>query len=528
MRWNLTLAEEGPATPSVEPAPSGGFHALLLVEDEESGDGRIFAADSVTWRDPPFPLMAHDEVTPEHLGAVLIGNFTRIERQGNEIHGYGDWISEPDEDASCLIGLVERGELRGISATTEIHEYELLIPEGDEDEMMPLFFSEDDDGYVPIPMPMDKLRVLEAKILSGTVEPEPAFGRCFIEGITKAMTAAAAPTHSTGLLDQPWDAGSEEGKLPDPLDAATAAAMYAWVPDGDPVVAGDCRHPHHLVGDDGMPGDAVLAALDSAMGSLAADDDDAQGIYDHLAGHYSDNSLEPPAFPESAAPEAVTAAPFPVAPPRAWFDHDFPKGTPQTVTDAGRVFGYIGAWTDCHVSFPDRCVPPPRSATNYAHFLMGEIRCSDGSRVPVGHIARRGGHADLSLSPAAAKAFYDDTDSVIADVTCGEDDYGIWIAGALRPEASLAEVRTLMASPPSGDWRRIGGNHELIMISAVNTPGFPRPRVRIEDGLVASFVMPFSGVTVDYTAAVERIARSIGRDADTRIAELAARVHVRS
>src|SRR5205085_943051 len=37
----------------------------------------------------------------------------------------------------------------------------------------------------------------------------------------------------------------------------------------------------------------------------------------------------------------------------------------------------------------------------------------------------------------------------------------------------------LRASAPSGDWRRIGGNLELVGLLAVNVPGFPVPRPQV-------------------------------------------------
>src|SRR4029079_16942320 len=72
---------------------------------------------------------------------------------------------------------------------------------------------------------------------------------------------------------------------------------------------------------------------------------------------------------------------------------------------------------------------------------------------------------------------------VAADVRVGEDEHGIWVAGALRSHLSDEDVRAFRAALLSGDWRRIAGRLELVAALAVNVPGFPVPRTR---SLVAS------------------------------------------
>lgn len=64
----------------------------------------------------------------------------------------------------------------------------------------------------------------------------------------------------------------------------------------------------------------------------------------------------------------------------------------------------------------------------------------------------------------------------MADVAIGEDEHGIWVAGAVRPGAAPEQVHALRGSPLSGDWRWIDGEYELVAALAVNTPGFPIPR----------------------------------------------------
>lgn len=188
---------------------------------------------------------------------------------------------------------------------------------------------------------------------------------------------------------------------------------------------------------------------------------------------------------------AAAAGLVPVEPPREWFDDPGLEGpTPLTVTDEGRVFGHMATWDSCHTGYPG-CVPPPRSPTGYMNFHLGEIKVADGSRVAVGTFAFDMNHAGLRASIQATREHYmGDTRGAGAHVRAGEDQWGIWLAGALNPRISVEDARTLMASSPSGDWRQVrkGEGRDLVGVLAVNEPGFPVPRERKGLSLQASAV----------------------------------------
>jgi hypothetical protein len=99
-----------------------------------------------------------------------------------------------------------------------------------------------------------------------------------------------------------------------------------------------------------------------------------------------------------------------------------------------------------------------------------------------------GGHASLEASASEAVRHYDDTASAVADVHAGEDAYGIWVSGALRPGTTPEQIRSLRASAPSGDWRPIKGSLELVAVCQVNVPGFPIARARVASGQVMALV----------------------------------------
>ena len=184
----------------------------------------------------------------------------------------------------------------------------------------------------------------------------------------------------------------------------------------------------------------------------------------------------------------LVAGSIPVTPPTSWFDNpQLRQATPLTVDDSGRVFGHIAAWHVDHIgmSFGTR---PPRSKSKYAYFHTGVVRTDEGTDVPVGQLTLAGGHASLEASAAEAARHYDDTASAIADVHAGEDAFGIWVAGSLRPGVSPEQVRALRASAPSGDWRPIKGQLELVAVCQVNVPGFPIARARVASGAVMALV----------------------------------------
>lgn len=220
-----------------------------------------------------------------------------------------------------------------------------------------------------------------------------------------------------------------------------------------------------------------------------------------LAEDGEDNSMEEPVIQdgiyfddadpvETAALLAcgIIASSIPMTPPKTWFENpQLKEPTPLTVTDDGRVFGHIAAWHVDHIgmAFGTR---PPRSRSNYAYFHTGVVRTEEGSDVPVGQLTLAGGHADITASAADAVKHYDDTASAFADVHAGEDAYGIWVSGALRPGTTPEQVRAARASAPSGDWRPIKGALELVAVCQVNVPGFPVARARVASGQVTALV----------------------------------------
>ena len=208
---------------------------------------------------------------------------------------------------------------------------------------------------------------------------------------------------------------------------------------------------------------------------------------------------------------ALVAAMLPNA-GSGWYDSPaLPGPTPLTVTSEGRIYGHLATWGTCHIGFADTCVSPPEGS-DYAYFHTGAVHV-DGLEIPVGHITMNTGHAGLSDTASAAVAHYDHTGTCVADVTVGEDEYGIWVAGAARPDVDLDALRSASLS---GDWRRVNGQLELVAALAVNVPGFPIPRTATaiaaagQIALVASGVLPNAPKT-DLQVMTESVDRLVSK-----------------
>lgn len=202
------------------------------------------------------------------------------------------------------------------------------------------------------------------------------------------------------------------------------------------------------------------------------------------------------------APVAILAsAAVADAPPRGWFDNPrLERRTGLSVDAAGRIVGHLYGWGECHIGGPPgRCVTVPRGTVDGSIFASQDGRgvlCSDGTIAPTGPIVLSADHADLGrgMNWQRARDHYAHTGLAVADVACGEDEHGIWVAGMVRPGAPDEAVHALRASAPSGDWRTVldrrtvGGKLQLVAILMVNMPGFPAIAASLSGGQMDALI----------------------------------------
>lgn len=161
---------------------------------------------------------------------------------------------------------------------------------------------------------------------------------------------------------------------------------------------------------------------------------------------------------------------------------DLPKLTGPTPitydTETGRVFGHIATWRTCHVGYADVCVTAPKDDSGaYAWFNRYPVETQDGDTVWAGRITVGGRHAGLSLNASATMTQYD-TKTVAADVRAYEDEFGIVVAGMLRPGLDASTLQVLARRKVSGDWRETPGGLSLVEVLALS----PGPRAHAEPG----------------------------------------------
>lgn len=218
---------------------------------------------------------------------------------------------------------------------------------------------------------------------------------------------------------------------------------------------------------------------------------------------------------------AVVSAGAPLYPPVKWFSAPKLAGpTPWTIDDEGRVYGHLALWASCHTTFADRCITPPREG-DYPYFMKRELKTAEGDLVGIGQITMGTGHAALRLGAVPASQHYDDTGTAVVDIAAGEDKWGIWVSGALRPNVTEMRLRELRAASLSGDWRRIGGRLRLVAVLAVNVPGYPIPRMSANfsadevgslvaagiptDERIERYSQPYAEMSEDGTIKVRRV-----------------------
>lgn len=356
----------------------------------------------------------------------------------------------------------------------------------------------------------------------------------------ESLTAAA---FAPGTQDGPgWITNPEETQqLRTYWTRGEGAAKIRWGTDGDfnrcrrqlakyvpnpDYLAGTCANLHYV----------ALGVWPGREAASASPGTTEAGV---LAA--SGEAPEPEVAATSPAPNLVDPAELPRA---DWFrDPGLPMPTPITIVqdkDTGRfrLIGHAAAWGVCHIGLglsvgQNGCTVAPHSLTNYAHYRVGAVETDDGL-VPVGPITMGTGHADANMGPFPAAAHYDNTGTVVADVAAGEDEHGIWLAGLLRPNVTAEQRAELLAATISGDWRWIGGNLEMVATLAVNTPGFPIPRLAVaasggrQTALFAAGIVPARTTVGDVDgqpmvlSAVE-VARELHRLAKVDAAAKAAR-----
>ena len=462
-----------------EPVP---WHGVLAPEGVPSGDGRMFSPGALRNRELPLPLKWMPADAEGHDGSVVVGRIDNIWRDGNELRAQG--VFDHSAYGYEAVRLLAEGMIRGVSVDV-------------------------DDATAAASEDSTSLEFSSARIAAATLCAIPAFSEAFValgpwdegpvgpgepevpaeeveapEGVSreeqieilnKDLEGMGATVASQTEFDSP-PRKTKDGPgwitEPRPTHRITAywvdgpgAAKIGWGAGGD---FNRCRL--QLV--------KYVQNPDWLAGLCANLHYRALGIW---PGQHAGRTEAMSTSNESLTASVALVPQETEKLPSDWFRNpELSSPTPFTVTDDWRVFGHVATWDVCHIGIGDVCTTAPHSVTDYAYFKTGAVE-TDAGLVAVGQISLGGGHASLNAGVRPAIAHYDSTSTAVADVTVGEDEFGIWVAGAVRPGTTSEQVHALRAAALSGDWREVvkangESNLEMVAALAVNVPGFPIPR----------------------------------------------------
>lgn len=458
---------------------TAAWEGVLVVEGTPTGDGRQFAAGSLSWADLPIPLRWQKEDSHGGMqvnGVVNIGRIDEITRSGNELRGRGviDLDSADGREAHRRMGTREDpGFLAGVSIDADDPE----DPAGNDIEFVyPEDCDLDEDGAVEIDF---------------DAELDDLDGSCLWPEL---MIMHSGRIRAATMVDLP---------------AFVEAQLY---------LVGDT-----VAGETGTDGEAPIVPLEAEMETITVAD----------------------------TVEAITAAAhtivIPDLPEPEWFNEpvDMPTSGALTVTDEGRVYGYLAPKNVAHRAFKDRRVEVPMGKVDYSRWMNRETIVQGGDRLQTGPITMDCGHAaPLAWVDAQQSTdHYDNSCSIVASVRVGENEHGVWVAGALMADVQPHQVARMLACQLSGDWRphrERSGYHELTGALLVPVPGFPmttsRQSLRVRDGALVAACVPVRyratdqvetepRGTVDFSFAASIIAHQIGRDQQSRAEAIAASIN---
>jgi len=422
------------------------------------------------------------------------------------------------------------------------------------------------DGADPVPATVEAVDEtvpdVDVTLQDGTVQKDitldnvqPADDTSTASAVKRSAKMAAAP-----------DTGDTPSDTPAPVDPDVPSSISKA--DGTSIAVGDDVLVNTDDGQTDTTTEGTVTAVDNDSNSVTATLEDGSEVTVDVENVWPNPDDEDDTPTDDANPVAVKIPPFdpgitasaskyPVRPPAAWYDDPkFTKPTPLTVTDDGQVFGHLAQWGVCHIGIGNICVEAPHETpyegNAHPQFQVGSTVLDDGTELATGNITLAGGHADIHEGFKAAVKHYDDSKATVATVNSGEDEFGIWVAGALVPGVTDEQVAAMRSHPLSGDWRPVGLKERLVAALCVNTPGFAvmRPLVGFKNGrqtgLVAAGVVQQprrvaktfvsarrsqSEVDGMVASAMRRSAsgdvlrRQIDRERATRAQELKAKVH---
>jgi hypothetical protein len=182
--------------------------------------------------------------------------------------------------------------------------------------------------------------------------------------------------------------------------------------------------------------------------------------------------------PITAAATAVRNA---IVYPSTHFDRWDANGrdqTPLTFEPDGRIYGHVagvGCYRNGNMSSCKRYTPDPDPKLRNFHTWTTTL--DNGDVIRTGALTAGALHADVRLPLEAARAYHENTSTVVARVVAWEDDRGrLAVAGSLVPGLPDAVIGAVAGAPVSVEqWPTMetGGRNTLTAAHLVVSPAWP-------------------------------------------------------
>ncbi|MEU4406202.1 phage minor head protein [Streptosporangium sp. NPDC023963] len=455
----------------------------LAFENQETGDGRIFAPRSLYWDGDSWPLQYADEMQGGHKGAILAGAIQQVSRDGGRIPGSGVIYPNMEAGAAALQAL-EQGAPLGVSVDLDDVDMEFIdrrpAPER----------AAEDDGVI-----------LLASLKAASVMQLPD---------------GAWSIRATQVVE--WTTGDQGSMSGDGLKAALTAAGILTAAAGD----NDTKSGEVLFSE--ASGDFVMRITKArlrgatlvtmpafAQARITLDPVEATGPGLAASDCEECDAAEPQELLDpltaSAWHELQAMPPL----PSAWFREptaeELPPGSGGVHYADGRVYGWVAQAGVPHEAFPGRKLTVESlGELDLTTFLRARFQLDDGSTVRVGAMTMNAGHHRDGAECETASCQFDDTRTVAAVITVGMSKRGLWFSGAAAPWLSDWDRMVFQACQPSYHMRQNpNGQWSLRAVLSVPVPGHP-------SRLAASAVVGRSNLAL--TAAAAPLPAALAPDID--------------
>ncbi|MDN3056855.1 phage minor head protein [Streptomyces sp. SRF1] len=526
----------------------------IAFENQETGDGRVFAPGSLYWEGGPWPLQYADEMLMGHEGAELAGAIQTIGRDGDRITASG--VIYPGRPAGAdAVTLLEEGAPLGVSvdlddvdvefvdrtmtdenggglvlaaslATVGLlrlddgswvftantaaewtaagtalsrtrHDVQFITGPGGSisaDAVRAAFANtgaltaaagdpdQPDTGTVVHAESSGDLllRITRARIRGATLVAMPAYDRARIvlddvngdqeqRAASAVASAEVAAITAAGPGETHWRVVGYVNASPVPVGArevAQALGIAMEAARGHLARAADAGRIVRLargqyVGASSLPeGVEVSAALSASFARL---DDEVQAIGERLSA--------------SLWHELQDTDPMPAE----WFKEPTPEELPRDAggvfVEGGRIWGWVAQAGVEHAGYPGkRLTIESLGDLDTSHFLRARFRLDDGTTVRAGAFTMNVGHHRDGAECETAACQFDDTRTVAGIVTIGQNENGMWFAGAANPKLDAWDKAVFRACQPSYHMRMgPDGRWQVRGLLDVPQPGHSSP-----------------------------------------------------